>query len=214
MKIVNKLFNKIFMWLGIGLLLSFGTAFLTSQNANLLLNVFGKFYVWLIIIELGLAFVLGIFVRKLSKEMLTVLYIAYCIITGFTLSFIFIAYQLNSIVVIFLITGLIFAALSLYGYRTNKDITKLGTILFFGLIAVILATIINIFLKSSVLDLVATVISIIVFVGYIAYDTHLIKNKLYGIDEDKLVIYGAFQFYLDFINLFIDLLRLFGKGRD
>lgn len=211
---MNRIFNKIFMWLGIGLLLSFATAFLTSQNTNLLLNVFGKFYIWLVIIELGLAFVLGIFVRKLPKEVLMVLYIAYCIVTGFTLSSIFIIYQMNSIVLIFLITGLIFAGLSLYGYRTNKDITKIGTILFFGLIAIIIATVINEFLKSSTLDIVATIISILVFVGYIAYDTHLIKNKLYGIDDDKLVIYGAFQFYLDFINLFLDLLRLFGKGKD
>lgn len=211
---MNRLFNKIFMWLGIGLFLSFGTAFFTSQNVNLLINVFGKFYVWLVLVELGLAFVLGLFVRKLSKEVLTVLYIAYCIVTGFTLSFIFIAYQLNSIVLIFFITGLIFALLSFYGYKTNKDITKIGIILFFGLIAVIIATVINMFLNSSMLDIIATIISIVVFVGYIAYDTHVIKNKLYGIDDDKLVIYGAFQFYLDFINLFLDLLRLFGKGKD
>ena len=211
---MNNLFNKIFMWLGIGLLLSFGTAFLTSQNINLVMNVFGKFYIWLVIIEFGLAFVLGLFVRKLSKEMLTVLYIAYCIVTGFTLSSIFIMYQISSIVLIFLITGLVFAALSFYGYKTNKDITKIGTILFFGLIAIILATIVNIFLKSSKMDIIVTIISILIFIGYIAYDTHLIKNKLYGIDDDKLVIYGAFQFYLDFINLFLDLLRLFGKGKD
>ena len=211
---MNRIFNKIFMWLGVGLFLSFGVAFFTSQNESLIVGVFGKYFLWLLLLELGLAFVLSIFVRKLSRNVLTILYVLYCIVTGFTLSSVFIVYKLNSIVVIFLVTSLLFGGLSLYGYKTNKDITKIGTILFFGLIAVILASFINIFLKSSALDIVATIVSILVFVGYIAYDTHVIKNKLYEIDEDKLEIYGAFQFYLDFINLFLDLLRLFGKARD
>lgn len=210
---MNKLFSRVFSWLAAGLFISFAVAFYCSTNENAVRSIFSSNYIIFTVIELILAFVLGLFIRKLSKNATIFLYIAYCITTGITLSSIFLVYKLTSIVYIFLITSLIFIALAIYGYKTEKDITKLGNILFFGLIGIIVITLINIFLKNSSLDLGISIIAVIVFTLYIAYDVNLIKNRLSYIEEDKLAVYGAFQLYLDFINLFIDLLRIFGGSR-
>lgn len=212
---MNNMFSKIFMWLSLGLLLSFGVGFYVSTNENLIEIIFSKYFFLLFIVELIIAFVLSLCIRKLSKEMTTVLYLAYSAVTGLTLSSVFIAYELYSVIYVFLATAFIFIALAIYGYKTKKDITKLGPILFFGLIGVVIITLINLLLiKSSNLDIIVTIVSMLIFVGFIAYDIHILKRNLYDIEEDKLVIYGAFQLYLDFINLFLDLLRLFGSSKD
>ena len=211
----NKLFSKIFMYLALGLLISFGVGYGVSTNEELIFNVFSKYYIWIIIIELVLAFSLSIFIRKLSKTMTTIFYIAYSFFTGLTLSSIFIAYEMYSIIFIFLITSVIFVALAVYGYTTEKDITKFGTILFFGLIGVVIMTLLNLIIfKSSSMDIIISIVSMLIFTCFIAYDVNVIKRGFYKLDEDKLAVYGAFQLYLDFINLFLDLLRLFGKGKD
>ena len=211
----NKLFSKIFMYLALGLLISFGVGCGVSTNEELIFNVFSKYYIWIIIIELVLAFSLSIFIRKLSKTMTTIIYIAYSFFTGLTLSSIFIAYEMYSIIFIFLITSVIFVALAVYGYTTEKDITKFGTILLFGLIGVVIMTLLNLIIfKSSSMDIIISIVSMLIFTCFIAYDVNVIKRGFYKLDEDKLAVYGAFQLYLDFINLFLDLLRLFGKGKD
>ena len=211
----NNLFSKVFTWLAVGLLISFGVALYVSRSETLTAKVFSQYYIWLLILEVGLAFVMGLFIRKLSKEVLTVLYILYCSVSGFTLSSVFIVYKLDSVITIFLVAAFIFAGLAIYGYKTKKDISKLGPILFFGLIGILVITFINIlFVKSNSLDIGVTIISLLIFIGFIAYDMHIIKNKMYDIEEDKLAIYGAFQLYLDFINMFLDLLRLFGNSKD
>lgn len=211
----NKLFSKVFAWLGVGLFLSFLTGFVVSTNASLLKTVFSGYYILFVAVELIIAFVLSLCITKLSKNMTTILYIAYCIITGFTFSSIFVVYELSSIIYIFLATSFVFIALAIYGYKTNKDIAKFGIVLFFGLIGIIIFTFINfVFIKSSQFDIILTVFSMLIFMGYIAFDIHLLKRRMYDLDEDKLAIYGAFQLYLDFINLFLDLLRLFGNSRD
>lgn len=212
---MNKTFSKIFMYLAIGLLISFGVAFGVSKSENLIYNVFANYYILLLVIELALAFVLSLFVKKLSKGVLTILYIAYSAITGLSLASIFLVYELSSIISVFLVTSIIFVGLAFYGYKTNKDITKLSTLLIATLFGIILLTFINMFfIKNPNFDLLLTVVSMLVFMGFIMYDVNVLKRKLYDIEEDKLVIYGAFQLYLDFINLFLDLLRLFGKSND
>lgn len=212
---MNKTFSKIFMYLAIGLLISFGVAFGVSKSENLIYNVFANYYILLLVIELALAFALSFFVRKLSKGVLTILYIAYSAITGLSLASIFLVYELSSIILVFLVTAIIFAGLALYGYKTDKDITKISTLLIATLFGIVLLTFINMFfIKNPNFDLLLTVVSMLVFMGFIMYDVNVLKRKLYDIEEDKLVIYGAFQLYLDFINLFLDLLRLFGKSND
>ena len=212
---MNKTFSKIFMYLAIGLLISFGVAFGVSKSENLIYNVFANYYILLLVIELALAFALSFFVRKLSKGVLTILYIAYSAITGLSLASIFLVYELSSIILVFLVTAIIFAGLAFYGYKTDKDITKISTLLIATLFGIVLLTFINMFfIKNPNFDLLLTVVSMLVFTGFIMYDVNVLKRKLYDIEEDKLVIYGAFQLYLDFINLFLDLLRLFGKSND
>lgn len=212
---MNKTFSKIFMYLAIGLLISFGVAFGVSKSENLIYNVFANYYILLLVIELALAFALSLFVKKLSKGVLTILYVAYSAITGLSLASIFLVYELSSIILVFLVTAIIFAGLALYGYKTDKDITKISTLLIATLFGIVLLTFINMFfIKNPNFDLLLTVVSMLVFMGFIMYDVNVLKRKLYDIEEDKLVIYGAFQLYLDFINLFLDLLRLFGKSND
>lgn len=212
---MNNIFSKVFLWLAVGLFVSFGVAFYVSTNENLVYNIFDKYYIWIIILELVLAFVLSLCITKLSKAMTIVLYIGYSAVTGLTLSSVFLAYELSSIIMIFLMTSIIFALLSVYGYITKKDVSKIGPILFFGLIGIIIVTILNIFVfKSSSFDIWISIISIIIFLGFIVYDINLIKRKMYDIDDDKLAVYGAFQLYLDFVNIFLDLLRLFGESND
>ena len=212
---MNNLFSKVFLWLAAGLFISFGVAFYVSTNENLVYNIFTKYYIWIIILELVLAFVLSLCITKLSKAMTIVLYIGYAAVTGLTLSSVFLAYELSSIIMIFLMTSIIFALLSVYGYITKKDVSKIGPILFFGLIGIIIVTILNIFVfKSSSFDTWISIISIIIFLGFVVYDINLIKRRMYDIDDDKLAVYGAFQLYLDFVNIFLDLLRLFGESND
>lgn len=212
---MNNIFSKVFLWLAVGLFVSFGVAFYVSTNENLVYNIFAKYYIWIIILELVLAFVLSLCITKLSKAMTIVLYIGYSAVTGLTLSSVFLAYELSSIIMIFLMTSIIFALLSVYGYVTKKDVSKIGPILFFGLIGIIIVTILNIFVfKSSSFDIWISIISIIIFLGFVVYDINLIKRKMYDIDDDKLAVYGAFQLYLDFVNIFLDLLRLFGESND
>lgn len=212
---MDKIFNKVFMWLAIGLLISFGVGYAVSTDITLVENIFDKYFFFIILLELALAFILGLFIRKLSKVWTIMLYILYSAVTGLTLSSIFLAFEISSIAITFLSTSIIFVLLSIYGYTTKKDITKIGTILFFTLIGEIILVLLNILIfKSSTLDIISSALCLIVFMGYIIYDINIIKRRMYDISEDKLAVYGAFQLYLDFINIFIELLRIFGKSKD
>ena len=142
---MNRTFSKIFMYLAIGLLISFGVAFGVSKSENLIYNIFANYYILLLVMELALAFVLSLFVKKLSKGVLTILYIAYSAITGLSLASIFLVYELSSIISVFLVTSIIFAGLALYGYKTDKDITKLSPLLIATLFGIVLLAFINMF---------------------------------------------------------------------
>ena len=115
---------------------------------------------------------------------------------------------------VFLATAIVFGLFAFFGYTTNMDLTKIGNILFMGLLGIIIVSIINIFVGSEPLDLLINIIGIVIFVGYIAYDIQKVKQLNDMIEEDKLAIYGALELYLDFINLFIRLIQIFGKNRD
>jgi hypothetical protein len=201
------------MWLCLGLLITFGVGYFVQENVSLLSFIFSNnLYFFIIIAEVILALVLSVRIHKMSSKTATALYLFYTALTGLTFSSIFVVYELQSIIYVFLVTALILFVFGLIGYKTNLDLSKLGTILFIGLIAVILLSIVSIFVEG--LNLGLTILSLIIFIGYIAYDVQMIKRRLYYADnDDSLAIYGAFQLYLDFINVFIDLLRLFGKER-
>lgn len=211
----NNIFPKVFMWMFIGLAITFGIGFYVSMNANMLYNIFAKGYWFLIIAELIVVIVLSARIRKMQPLTAKILFCLYSFLTGLTFSSIFIAYEITSIVYVFGITALVFLVFALIGFFTKIDLSKLGIYLFMALIAVIICSIINIFVRSSGFDFGLTIVCLLIFIAYIAYDIQVIKRNLYSIDrEDNLAIYGALQLYLDFINIFIRLLRLFGKGRN
>lgn len=211
----NKIFTKVFLWMFIGLAITFGIGYYISMNETMFYNVFAKYYWFLIIAELVVVIVLSARIRRMKPMTAKILFCLYSFITGLTFSSIFVVYQLTSIVYVFGITALIFLIFAAIGYFTKIDLTKLGIYLFMALLGVIICSIINMFIGSETFDLTLTIICLIVFIAYIAYDIQIIKRNLYSIgEEDNLAIYGALQLYLDFINIFLRLLRIFGNSRD
>lgn len=211
----KELYPKMFTWLFIGLLITFVTGYSLSQNTTLMINILSVGILPILIIELGIAFYLGLRLSKMNPLTTKILYLIYSVTTGITFSVIFVAFKMGSIISIFLLTSIIFGVLAVYGYVTKKDLTKLGTILFISLISIIIFSLINmIFIRSASFDLTLTIIGTLVFAGYIAYDVNKVKYLMDAVGEEKAAVYGAFQLYLDFINLFIRLLELFGKRND
>ena len=211
----NKIFSKIFFWMFIGLAITFGIGYYVSLNSNMLYNVFSKYYIFLVIAEIAVVIWLSARIRKMSPTTAKILFCLYSFLTGLTFSAIFVLYEITSIISIFGITAIIFLIFALIGYFTKIDLTKFGVYLFMGLLGVIICSIINMFVKSGTFDLTLTIIALIIFIAYIAYDIQIIKRNLYTFEEqDNLAIFGALQLYLDFINIFLRLLQLFGRSRD
>ena len=212
---MNDILKKVFAWMCAGLLLTFATGYIVSINSNMVERIFTPSNVLILaIIEIVLVLFLSIRVTKMNPTTARIMFLLYSFVTGLTFSSIFIAYEMSSIISIFLITAVVFGILSFLGYTTNIDLSKFGIYLTIGLFAIIIVAIINIFIGSSTLDMAISCISIFIFLGFTAYDIQKINQLSNYIDEDNLAIYGALQLYLDFINIFIDLLRLFGNSRD
>lgn len=211
----NKIFSKVYGWMFIGLLISFITGYYVSTQPNIIYNLFNKgmFFI-LILVEIGLCIWLSAGIRKMQTTTAKILFCLYSFVTGLTFSTIFVAYRIDSIIMVFGITALTFAIMALVGTMTKIDLTKIGTILLMGLLGIIIASIINMFIGSQTLDLGIIIIGIVIFTLYIAYDVQKVKYIAQTLEEDKAAIICAFELYLDFINLFIKLLRLFGKSKD
>lgn len=209
----NKIFGKVFMWMFIGLLVTFLTGYVVSVNDNMLYNIFsGGTYFLLIIIELVLVIFLSARIKKMQVTTARIVFILYSFVTGLTFGSIFVVFELTSIILVFLIAAALFGLFALIGYFTKLDLTKLGTILLMMLLGVVICVIVNMFLNNSTFDLVVSCISIIVFLGFTAYDIQKIKLLAYEFEEEgKVAIIGALELYLDFINIFLDLLRIFGN---
>lgn len=171
----------------------------------------------LIIAELVLVFTLSARIRKMSLSTAKMMFLAYSIINGITLSVIFIVYTATSIAQVFFISALLFGSMSIYGARTKKDLTSAGRYLMMAVFGIIIASVINIFFRSSGLDWLISIIAVVVFTGLTAYDTQkMMKIAQYNDDSEnfqKVAIIGALELYLDFINIFLHLLRLFGNRR-
>ncbi len=211
----NEVYSKVFMWLFVGLALTFGTGYCITFNAQLY-NMLTGTMAWLIlfIIEIGIAIFFSTRLMKMSKTTAMICYLLFSFISGLTFSSIFIEYKMTSIISVFAITSILFLIFGLYGMFTKRDLSKYGTFLmmaFFGLLA---AIILGIFIQSSAFHICIEIGIIIIFLGYIAYDMHIIKELSNSIEEDKLALFGAFNLYLDFINIFISLLELLGQADD
>ena len=210
----NQIFTKVFMWMFIGLLVTFGTGYYVSLNANMLYNVFAKCYWILAIAEIGIAIFLSVRIRKMNPMTAKILYLLYTFLTGLTFSSIFVVYKITSIIYVFGISAMIFGIFAAIGYLTKIDLSRIGVYLMMILIGIILCSIINIFVKSEAFNLGLMIACLVLFIIYVAYDIQVIKRNMYGIsEEDNLAIYGAFQLYLDFINIFIRLLQFFGDRK-
>ena len=213
----NKILPKVFGWMFIGLLVTFFTGYYVSLHPETMLNLLGSYAViFIIIIEFALVIFLSARITKMKPATAIVSFIIYSAVSGLTFSTIFVAYELSSIMYIFLLAAGIFAIFAFLGAVTKVDLSKLGIYLFIGLIAIIVCGIINIFMNNSTFDLIVSCIAVAIFVGYTAYDVQqILKMQEFNIiPEDNLAIYGALELYLDFINLFLRLLQLFGRSND
>lgn len=216
---MSSLMSKVFMWLFVAIGISGITAFAVSTSETLLNMVFGNIAVFFIlaIAELILVIVLSRTIQKISYITAIIGFIAYSIINGLTLSVVFLAYELGSIALVFFITAGLFGLMAFIGYTTSMDLSKIGNICMIGLIGIIIAGLINLFIGSSGLETIICIVGIVVFIGLTAYDIQKIKVLSQNTTEEQvnnLSIVCALTIYLDFINLFLKILSLMGKRRD
>jgi FtsH-binding integral membrane protein len=209
---------QVYNYMASGLALTGIVAYAVSTSEVAMQAIFGTGLMWIVILApLGLVFFLSARINHIQASTAQALFWVYSAMMGLSLASIFIMYTGTSIARVFFITAGTFAAMSLYGYTTKRDLTKLGSFLFMGLIGVVIASVVNMFLASSALQFVISVVGVLVFVGLTAYDTQAIKNIYNAADDSetygKKAIMGALRLYLDFINLFIMLLHLFGDRR-
>ncbi|MBT1687489.1 Bax inhibitor-1/YccA family protein [Dawidia soli] len=211
---------KVYGWMSLGLILTGLVAWYTASSEALLNFIFGTKWMFfgLIILELISVGILVSMINRMSANLATAVFFIYAVLNGLTLSCIFIVYTTSSIASTFFVTAGTFAVMSIYGYYTKTDLSKWGNLLFMGLIGLIIASVANWFMKSETLYWITTYAGVLIFVGLTAYDTQKIKNMNIigneGSDEDhKEAIMGALTLYLDFINLFLYLLRIFGRRR-
>ena len=212
------LMRKVYVWMTLALVITGVTAYGVATSPGLMMAIAtNKLLFWgLIIAEFGLVLAISAAINKLSLTTATLLFVLYSVINGATLSFIFAIYTMSSIASVFFITAGTFAVMAFIGYTTKKDLTSIGKILLMALIGIIIATVVNIFLKSTGLEMIVSYLGVLIFVGLTAYDSQKIKQMLLmapdaGEGAQKLALLGALSLYLDFVNLFIYLLRIFGR---
>jgi len=217
---VNTFIRSVYNWMAIGLALTGFTAFYVSNSETMLKLIFGNQLIFfgLIIGELVLVFSLASRVNKMQASTATSLFVLYAALNGVTLSAIFLIYTRSSITSTFFICAATFVASSIYGMVTKRDLTSMGQFMFMGLIGIVIASVVNLFVRSSGMSLIVSYIGVIVFVGLTAYDTQKLRTMalsqpdgLDGATVRKGAILGALTLYLDFINLFLMLLRILGS---
>jgi uncharacterized protein len=220
---VNAFVRSVYNWMAVGLALTGFVAYYVSTSEAILRVVFGSPMVLIILViaQLGMVFTLASRVHKMEASTATAVFVVYSALNGVTLSSIFLVYARTSIVSVFFICGATFLACSVYGWFTRRDLTSVGNFMFMGLIGIIIASLANLFFQSSGLQAIISYIGVLVFVGLTAYDTQKIKNMALsqpaGLEAGvvrKGAIMGALSLYLDFINLFIMLLHIFGGNRE
>ncbi len=210
----KKGLSGVFLWLFIGLLITFVTGYVVSLNANMVYNIFSGITRYILMIAtLGIAIFLGARIWKMNKTTATCLYLLYTFLTGLTLSSIFIVYELSFIFMVFLVAACLFGGFAIIGKVLKVDLSKISTFLIMGLIGVIILSIVNVFLHNGPLEILISCASLVVFLGYTAYDIQKISRMTAAqLDDRKVAIIGAFSLYIDYINIVMDLISLFGGG--
>lgn len=217
----SALMRKVFIWMALALVITGVTAYGVATTPSLLIAIVtNKALFWgLIIAELALVFAVSGAINRLSLATATLLFVLYSVVNGATLSVIFLAYSMPAIIQTFFITAGTFGVMALVGYTTKTDLTSLGKLLFMALIGLVIATVVNMFVGSTGFDYILSYVGVLIFVGLTAYDTQKIKQMCMqapdaGEHMQKLALLGALSLYLDFINLFLYLLRIFGNNKD
>ncbi len=218
-KAQNAFLSRVYGWMVLALALSGLAAWFSANSPAMEKLLYGNpFTIFILIIaELALVFWLSSSIRKISAQTASIAFIVYSLLNGITLSSIFLVYTSTSIAQIFIVAALMFGAMSLYGARTKSDLTKTGKFLSMALIGIIIAIVLNFLLRSTMLEMLISIVTVVVFTGLTAYDTQKLlaisKNANDSEPWQKFAIFGALQLYLDFVNLFLALLRLFGKRK-
>ncbi len=213
---LNSILTNTFFRMFLGLIASAFTAFYVYSSGMYVSIIMNGYYYVLAFAEIAVVFVFSLLFKKLSPTAVTVLYFAYAFLNGFTLSVIFAVYQISSIGYAFVGTAVLFGILAYLGYKTDKDISNWGTILTVALLVGIVLTILNMFIGNTMLDIILDWAILFIFFGLTIYDMNKIKiMQNTGVsDDEKLYVYGAMELYLDFINIFLRILSLFGKRRN
>lgn len=213
----NKLLGKTFLWMFLGLLGSGIVAWYTYSSGLFINIIMDGSYTMLLIIELVAVFLFSFLFRKLPPVVVGVLYFVYSMINGVTLAVVFVSFELYSVIYLFAISALVFGILSIIGYKTNKNLTSWGPYITVFLIAGILLSVLNLFIfKNSTFDLIIDWLILALFCGVTIYDINKVKllQSEPNINQEKIHIYCAMQLYLDFINIFLRVLSIFGKEKD
>lgn len=217
--VLSTVMRKVYVRMFLALVVTAFTALYVASSPALLTTILGSraIFFGLMIAELAVVFVLSGMLHKLSTATAVLLFYLYAILNGVVFSSIFVAYELGSIAYTFFITAGVFGAMSVYGLVTKNDMTRFGSYCVMALFGLIIATVVNIFVASSTLDWIISFVGVALFIGLTAWDTQKIKNAAYTVEPSqmgKLATIGALSLYLDFINLFLYLLRFFGRGND
>lgn len=215
------LMRKVYTWMTLALVITGITAWVVAHSPAILQMIMTNkiLFLGLLFGELILVWSVSAAINRLSLTTATLLFVLYSVLNGVTMSFIFLAYTYESVTNVFLITAGTFAAMAFFGYFTKTDLSSIGRILFMALIGLIIATIVNVFVKSSGFGMILNYLGVLIFVGLTAWDTQKIKQMLSmaedtGETAQKVALMGALSLYLDFINLFIHLLRIMGNNRN
>ncbi len=212
---VQTFIQRVYQWMAVGLALTGFTAFGAASNLALMRGLSGGGFLLVMLVELGLVFWLSSSIMKISVQAATLGFLAYSVLNGLTLSFIFLAYTGASIANTFFIAAASFAGVSLFGWATKTDLGSLRGYLFMGLIGVMIASLVNLFFHNPAFEWILSYVGLAVFIGLTAADTQRLKaiHQSGGGASEQVAILGALQLYLDFINMFLFLLRLFGRRR-
>ena len=217
--VTNKMVRNVYLWMTAALAITGLVAYYVAGSQAILSALFSNGWTILVLFlaEIGLVIGLSAAINKISALTATFMFALYSIINGVTLSSIFLVYEIGSIATTFFVAAGTFGAMAIYGSVTNKDLTKVGNLCMMAVIGLIIATVVNLLIRSTMADMIISGVGVLVFVGLTAYDAQKIKNMLYGAEEsemtNKIAVLGALSLYLDFINLFLYLLRFFGRRK-
>lgn len=219
--LVNALFRRVYQWMAIGLILTAITAYGVASNGTLIRMFYGSSMPFFVAIAtLGLVFVLSGRIQRISAGVASALFVIYSVLNGLLCSGVLLLYAQESVYSAFFSTAGMFAVMSVYGLYTRRDLTSLGSFLYMGLTGLIISGLVNLFVRSTMVEFVTSIVGILVFLGLTAFDTQMIRQMGEEIEDGedgvmirKVAVLGALSLYLDFINIFLYLLRLFGKRR-